>query len=101
MAIIFDVKVVPSSGRNKWVMHASDTLKCYLKSPPEKGLANKELIKMIAKAVGVTKSDVEIISGATSRNKKIKIFADISFDQLLDKLGLERSDRENQTSLLE
>jgi len=45
MSLVFDLKVVPRSGRNKWVLDKSGKLKCYLKSPPEKGLANKELIK--------------------------------------------------------
>jgi len=90
MVLIFDVKVVPSSGRNKWVINSAGKLKCYLKSPPEKGLANRELIKLIAKIAGVTKSDVEIISGATSRNKKIKVFAELTFDDFLAKLGLGR-----------
>ena len=90
MALIFEVKVVPCSGRNKWVLEPSGRLKCYLKSPPEKGLANKELVKIIAKVVGVTKSDVEIMSGLTSRNKKIRVFANIGYEQFLGILGLEK-----------
>jgi len=92
MAFIFNVKVVPSSGRNKWTIDASGRLKCFLKNPPEKGLANKELIKLVAKVVGVPKADVEIISGATSRNKKIKIFAELTLDDFLAKLGLDKQD---------
>jgi len=90
MALIFEVKVVPASGRNKWVLEPSGRLKCYLKSPPEKGLANKELIKIIAKVVGVTRSDVEIMLGLTSKNKKIRVFTSIDYDQLLGKLGFEK-----------
>ena len=88
MNLVFNIKVVPSSGRNKWIIDLSGKLKCYLKNPPEKGLANKELIKIIAKTVGVTKSDVEIVAGATSRNKRIKIFAKLTYDEFLAKLGL-------------
>jgi len=90
MALFFEVKVVPSSGRNKWVIEPSGRLKCYLKSPPEKGLANKELIKLIAKVLGVAKADVEIISGLTSRNKRIRVCIELDFDQFLGKLGLGR-----------
>jgi len=90
MAFVFDVKVVPSSGRNKWILDKSGRLKCYLKSPPERGLANKELIKLVAKALFVTQSEVEIIMGATSRNKKIKVPMDINFDVLLGLLGIEK-----------
>ena len=90
MAFVFDVKVVPSSGRNKWVLDKSGRLKCFLKSPPERGLANKELIKLIAKALSVTQNEVEIMTGATSRNKKIKVSVDIDFDTLLSLLGIEK-----------
>ena len=90
MAFVFDLKVVPSSGRNKWMLDKSGRLKCYLKNPPEKGLANKELIKILAKALSLTQSDVEIIAGATSRSKKIRVSLDIDFDKLLNLLGVEK-----------
>ena len=90
MALVFDIKVVPRSGRNAWKLDKSGTLKCYLKSAPEKGLANKELIKIVARVLSVTQQDVEIVAGATRRNKRLKVNLDISFDQLLAILGVER-----------
>lgn len=84
------VKVVPSSGKNQWVLDKSGTIKCYLKSPAERGLANQELIRLFAKALGTTQNDVEIMAGATVRTKRIKIGSDITFEQLLAKLGIER-----------
>jgi len=90
MALIFYIKVVPRSGRNAWKLDKSGMLKCYLKSAPEKGLANKELIKTVARVLSVTQGDVEIIAGATRRNKRLKVNLDISFDQLLAILGVER-----------
>ncbi len=96
MPLLFEVKVVPSSGRNKWVLEKSGKLKCYLKNPPEKGKANKELIKLIAKALSLAQGKIAIVSGATNRNKLVKIESDFSYDQLLQLLGIER-----QKSLLE
>ena len=90
MALVFDIKVVPRSGRNAWKLDKSGMLKCYLKSAPEKGLANKELIKTVARVLSVTQEDVEIIAGATRRNKRLKVNLDISFDRLLAILGVER-----------
>jgi len=90
MALVFDIKVVPRSGRNAWKLDKSGMLKCYLKSVPEKGFANKELIKTVARVLSVTQEDVEIIAGATRRNKRLKVNLDISFDQLLAILGVER-----------
>ena len=40
---------------------------------PEKGKANKEIVKKIAKHFGVPKSFVRIISGATSRKKIVEV----------------------------
>ena len=100
MAVIFEVKVVPSSGCNKWVLDKSGKLKCYLKSPPERGLANYELITLIAKALKLTKVDVEIISGQTSRNKKVRVLADIKLADILDKLGVKDVDLGRQGKIL-
>jgi len=90
MAFIFEVKVVPSSGCNKWVLDKSGRLKCYLKNQPEDGKANKELVQLIAKVLKITQSEVVIIAGATHRNKKIQVACDITYDYLLAAVGVER-----------
>ena len=90
MPLMFEVKVVPSSGRNAWKLEPSGRLKCYLKSQPEKGLANKELVKLLAKALGVPQAKVALIKGATNRTKVLKIDTDLTFDQLLGLLGIDR-----------
>jgi len=48
-------------------------LKIRLAAPPVDGAANAELVKLLAKSFGVSKSEIEIISGETSKTKKIKI----------------------------
>lgn len=90
MSLIIEIKVVPSSGRNKWVLDKSNKLKAYLKSAPERGLANEELVKSIAKALRLPATMVAIVSGATSRNKRVKINAEVTYDQLLAALGIEQ-----------
>ena len=89
MALIIEVKVVPQSGKNGWKLE-SGRLKCYLKSAPERGKANSELIDLIAKALNIPKYHVTIISGATIRLKCIKIEAPVSFDRLVDALGIQQ-----------
>lgn len=44
-----------------------------LNAPPVDGAANAELIQLIAKALGVPKRDVEIVSGQRSRDKRIRV----------------------------
>ena len=81
-------------------MDKSGKLKCYLKSAPERGLANYELISLIAKALKLTKMDVEIVSGQTSRNKKVKVLADIKLSDILEKLGVKDIDLGRQGNIL-
>ena len=50
-----------------------DSLKVRIKAPPVDGKANNYLVKFIAKAFGVSKSRVSIISGELSREKRLKI----------------------------
>lgn len=88
MALILEVKVIPSSGRLAAALDASCTLKVYLKSPPEDGKANRELISFIARSVGLTLAEVSLVSGATSRKKKIKIDSALTYDEVLSKLGV-------------
>ncbi len=44
-----------------------------VKASPEKGKANEEVVKKLAKHFGVPKSAVRIISGGSSKKKIIKI----------------------------
>lgn len=68
------VKVQPKS-RESAIGDVMDdgTLKVRVKAAPEKGKANKEVIKVLAKKYGVRKSEVEIVSGKTDQIKLIKI----------------------------
>lgn len=86
------VKVVPSSGTRKWTLDKSGELKCYLKSPPEDGAANAELIKTLAKLVGLTQQDIAITSGATSRRKLLSLRTELSMQEIYKLLGLEVQD---------
>lgn len=90
MALVLDIKVVPSSGKQKAVLDKSGKLKIFLKSQPEGGKANSELIRFLSKELSLTQADVIILLGATSRNKRVKIESQITFEQLLNKLGVER-----------
>jgi uncharacterized protein (TIGR00251 family) len=90
MPLILEVKVVPGSSHAKWVLDKVGRLKCYVKNPAEDHKANDELLKTLAKALGVNLSKVEIVAGVESRNKRIKIHGDVTFEQVLKALGLEQ-----------
>jgi uncharacterized protein len=50
-----------------------DRIKVRINAPPEKGKANKELIKFISKILLIPKSRILITSGKTSNYKEIQI----------------------------
>ena len=89
MALIVEIKAVPSSGRQVCKADKSGVIKCYLKSPPEGGKANAELVKFLSKKLKVRQDQVAIIAGATARKKRIKIDAEMSLEMFGDMLGLE------------
>ena len=62
-------------------------LKAYLTTAPEKGKANKELIKMLAKELKIPKQNIELIGGATTHLKKLYISVPLT-PQLTEKLTL-------------
>ena len=64
-------------------------LKCFLKSPPERGKANKELVSFLSKSLKIPRADIEIISGVTARTKRIRLSIEITFADVLQRLGID------------
>lgn len=71
--LIFQVRVIPRSSRSEIVGEYDGALKVKLNAPPVDGAANTELIKLLAKEFDVSKSQVEILSGQTSKLKQVKV----------------------------
>lgn len=72
------IKVVPKSQKTELVEIFEDTdsgqtYKIRLKAAPEKGKANEELIRFLAKELNLPRTAFSIISGKTDRIKLIKI----------------------------
>ena len=65
------VRVVPNSTRAK-IKGSDGQLRVWLKSSPERGMANRELINVFKKQ-GI---NVRILSGSTSRNKLLELDID-------------------------
>jgi hypothetical protein len=49
------------------------SLKIRLTAPPVDGAANEALVKFLSDTFSVSKSQIEIVSGHTSREKRVKI----------------------------
>jgi len=65
-------------------------LKARVRSVPEDGKANTALIKMMAKWLGVPKSQLNLAVGAKSRHKTVHIRGDMCEIESLLKIALER-----------
>ncbi len=74
--IIFKIKVQPASDKNEIVGVKGDALKIRINAPPVKRKANKALVHFLARKLGVKNSEVEIISGHTTRLKRIKVIGE-------------------------
>lgn len=71
--LTFSVYVQPRSSSAAIVGVHNNALKIKLTAPPADGAANKQCCKLIAKVLSLPKSAVEIVSGHTSRHKRIRI----------------------------
>jgi uncharacterized protein (TIGR00251 family) len=67
------VRVTPRSSKSEVVGTVDGVLKVRLKAPPVDGAANEELVKVLAMEFGVPRSNIEIVSGHTSRTKRVRI----------------------------
>lgn len=72
-SITFSVRVNARSSQSEIVGEHDGSLKIRLAAPPVDGAANIELIKLLARKFKVSKSEITIVAGETSKNKRIKI----------------------------
>ena len=69
----FRVRVSPRSRRDEVVGLHGDALKIRLTAPPVRGKANRALREFLAGQLGVSPSAVEILTGHTSRQKRVRV----------------------------
>ena len=76
-----DVKVLPRSSKDEIVGKKDGVYKIKLTAPAIEGKANKALLKLLAKKLGLPKREIRIISGERSRMKSIRINR-LTFEQV-------------------
>ena len=67
------IRLSPRSSRNQITGKEDDVFKIKVTAPPVDGKANKALIDLLAKRLGLPKRDINIISGKNSRLKTVRI----------------------------
>ncbi len=67
------VRIQPRASRNGVVLMEGGGFKIRLTAPPVDGAANEALIRFLADILSLPKSQVEIVTGHTSREKIVRI----------------------------
>ena len=67
------IKLVSRSSRSQIIGKDGEVYKIKVTSPPVDGEANRELISLISKKLGIPKGSIEIISGKRSRMKVLRL----------------------------
>ena len=67
------VRVIPRGSKPGVAGMRDGALLVRLKSPPVEGAANSELIDVLAKALGVPRRAVSIVSGDRARLKRVRV----------------------------
>ena len=67
------VQAQPKANKNGLVGIHNGRLKVAVTQAPEKGKANDALVKVLASSLGLRRSQIELVSGATSSKKTLLI----------------------------
>lgn len=85
------VRVTPRASRNEVVdVMADGTIKIHIAAPPVDGEANEKLLRYLAEILNVAKSRIEIVAGATGRDKLVSVLdmdAETAHKRILAHLG--------------
>lgn len=89
--LLLDVRLTPRAGHDridgtKTLADGRAVLLARVRAVPEKSAANAALIKLLAKTLGIGKSDIVVESGHTARTKVLRLYGDSKM--IAERLGL-------------
>ncbi|MEX2684426.1 MAG: DUF167 domain-containing protein [Candidatus Sigynarchaeota archaeon] len=85
-----DITVIAHPGSRKDAIAIDDdgtTLVIHVTAPPEKGKANKAIMKLLARYLGIGPSNISILRGSTSSTKILRVDG-MNNEQLMRSLDL-------------
>ena len=71
--MLIRVKVFPNSKKREVIRKSKDNFKMKVKSKPEKGKANREVIKMLSCYLKIPESKIRLIKGFKQPNKIFEV----------------------------
>lgn len=72
-AVLLKVAARPGASRSAIQGLVGDALKVAVQAPPEKGKANDELVRFLARTLGLRRPQVTLVKGDTSRDKVVRV----------------------------
>ncbi len=80
------VRLTPRASREEIAGFEGETLRVRVTAPPVEGRANRALVRLLAKRLGVPRGAVRVVTGQTSRRKVVAI-AGLDGTELRRRLG--------------
>lgn len=71
--VILPIRAQPGARRNELRGEQAGALKASVTAAPEKGKANEAIVELLARELGLRRSQIELIGGETSRQKRFLI----------------------------
>ena len=82
---VLSLRIIPRAHKNAIQGEHGDALKIRLCAPPVEGAANSALIEFLSDTLSIPRARVQLLSGATSRNKRI-LLAGLSTSAIRERL---------------
>ena len=83
--MLLTIKVIPNASRNQIDGWEEEVLHIRITAVPEKGKANEAVIAFLSKILKISKSQIRLVAGSTSRIKRFQI-DDLSLPELESKI---------------
>jgi len=72
-ALSFGVRVVARASRSEVAGEHGGALRVRVAAPPVEGAANEELLRFLARELGVPARSIEIVAGRASKSKRVRV----------------------------
>jgi uncharacterized protein len=70
---VLRVRVLPRARTNALALDPSGTLRARLTAPPVEGAANRALLELLARELGLKRADFALVHGAHGRDKLVEV----------------------------
>jgi len=71
--LLLSLRVQPRAKRDEFIAPHGDHFKVRITAPPVEGKANAHLLRFLARAFGVNRSQISLQTGQANRNKVVRI----------------------------